>query len=278
MAIRNNGSRTGGVAVDFELSSAPRWQEALRRRAVIAHAVQMKQAAWDFLRIALCTVACAAPFTTNASESSERISETLAAVERIAHFPAGRSLTRPYVRECYVAVHALLNFQAGADDAEPLRILARTLEPVCEQGLSSKLEAFGLLHLLDEAGFAVDSKRHTKKDKQPSAEAPLLDADRQNALRSAVGRCWNLGTTSAESLQVTVTVFVRMNPDGTPDAGSMRLVAYEGGSEAAAKRVYDAARRAIIRCGQQGYALDPARYDQWRELEIRFNTEWMRMH
>ena len=47
-------------------------------------------------------------------------------------------------------------------------------------------------------------------------------------------------------------------------------------SEAAAERVYETARRAILRCGAEGYPLPVEKYEQWREIEMTFNPERMR--
>ena len=69
-----------------------------------------------------------------------------------------------------------------------------------------------------------------------------------------------------------------MQPDGRPDAGSIRLTDAEGGSDAAVERAFDAARRAIIRCGQDGYDLPRGKYDQWRDVELIFDPEGMRVH
>lgn len=78
-----------------------------------------------------------------------------------------------------------------------------------------------------------------------------------------------------EALAVTVTVGISMNRDGKPD--EPRLLGHTGGSEAAARKAFDVARRAILRCGGNGYDLPADRYEHWREIEITFNPEKMRL-
>jgi len=68
-----------------------------------------------------------------------------------------------------------------------------------------------------------------------------------------------------------------MFEDGRPDTGSIRMVDFTGGSAAAAERAYAAARRAIIRCGIDGYDLPAGKYDRWRDIEMTFNPEKMRI-
>lgn len=106
---------------------------------------------------------------------------------------------------------------------------------------------------------------------------PPLTGGERDALRVAVQRCWNVGSLSSEALRTTVEVAVSMTREGRPDIGSIRLVGSSGGSDAAAKQAYEAARRAIIRCGTDGFDLPVEKYDQWREIEMTFNPESMRI-
>ncbi|MEQ9675666.1 MAG: energy transducer TonB, partial [Roseovarius indicus] len=39
----------------------------------------------------------------------------------------------------------------------------------------------------------------------------------------------------------------------------------------------EAARRAIISCVADGYKVPPEKYDQWRDIEMTFNPEKMRI-
>jgi len=90
-------------------------------------------------------------------------------------------------------------------------------------------------------------------------------------------RCWNVGALSSDALQVTVTVAVTVAQSGVPDAGSVRMIGFQGGTEAGALQAYEAARRAILRCGAKGFQLPQEKYDQWREIEMEFNPSKMRI-
>jgi hypothetical protein len=74
-----------------------------------------------------------------------------------------------------------------------------------------------------------------------------------------------------------VTVAVSVAQDGIPDVASIRMIGFEGGTEASARQAYEAARRAIIRCGAKGFQLPPEKYEQWRNIEMEFNPERMRI-
>ena len=43
------------------------------------------------------------------------------------------------------------------------------------------------------------------------------------------------------------------------------------------EQAYEAARRAILRCGAKGYDLPADKYAQWQDIEITFNPERMRI-
>jgi hypothetical protein len=104
-----------------------------------------------------------------------------------------------------------------------------------------------------------------------------MTSGEKDSLRVAVQACWNVGSLSSEALQVTVTVAVELGQDGKPDATSLRMTEYEGGSDGAARQAFEAARRAVIRCGANGFNLPPEKYEEWRSLELVFNPERMRI-
>ncbi|MFN3845528.1 MAG: cell envelope biogenesis protein TolA [Paracoccaceae bacterium] len=108
-------------------------------------------------------------------------------------------------------------------------------------------------------------------------QGPPMTSGERDALRVAVQQCWNVGSLSSDALNTTVVVFVSVAQSGVPDAGSIRMVDYSGGTDAGARGAFEAARRAIIRCGARGFPLPADKYDQWREMELVFNPEGMRM-
>lgn len=106
---------------------------------------------------------------------------------------------------------------------------------------------------------------------------PPLTRGERDGLRLSVQACWNTGALSTDALNTTVVVGVTMQRDGRPDAGSIRLIQSDGGSEAATRQAFEAARRAIIRCGTRGYDLPEDKFEQWRDVEMTFNPERMRI-
>ncbi|GGH31916.1 Cell division and transport-associated protein TolA [Cribrihabitans marinus] len=111
----------------------------------------------------------------------------------------------------------------------------------------------------------------------PAPTGPPLTGGEKEGLRVAVSRCWNVGSLSTDALGTTVVVGVDMNQDGTPVVSSIRMLDSQNGSDSAARQAFEAARRAIIRCGASGYDLPVEKYGQWQTIEMTFNPERMRI-
>jgi hypothetical protein len=110
----------------------------------------------------------------------------------------------------------------------------------------------------------------------PEPSGPPLTLGEKDALRVEVAQCWNVGALSTEALNTIVVVAVSLGQDGKPDANSIRMLSSTGGSVQSARKIYDTARRAIIRCGSKGFNLPAEKYDHWRDIEMTFNPERMR--
>jgi hypothetical protein len=104
---------------------------------------------------------------------------------------------------------------------------------------------------------------------------PPLTRGERDALRVSVQNCWVVDVGS-QAANVTVTVGMKMTREGKVD-GAISLLASEGGDEQATKVAFEAARRAVLRCQKGGYKLPIEKYDYWREIEITFNPEKMRL-
>ena len=117
----------------------------------------------------------------------------------------------------------------------------------------------------------------SNRNELPSQTGQQLSSQERDAFRLAVGNCWIVGALSTEALQTTVVVSVLLRQDSTPIVESIRKKSHSGGTENAAQQAFEAARRAIIRCGTKGYNLPIEKYEFWREVEIEFNPEQMRI-
>lgn len=105
--------------------------------------------------------------------------------------------------------------------------------------------------------------------------APPMTEGELAAFRASVVRCWNVAAAADDFVQPIVVVRLQLRPDGQPLADSIRLVSSVGGTGLSVVQAYETARRAIIRCGAEGFDLPREKYSQWRDIEITFNPESM---
>lgn len=101
-----------------------------------------------------------------------------------------------------------------------------------------------------------------------------ISASEKDGLRLAVQRCWNLPAGLREAQELKVTLAAELTATGDVIDGSIRLVAPNPAPDARYQSAYDAGRRALIRCAPYD-SLPPAKFDQWRSIEVVFNPEGM---
>jgi hypothetical protein len=102
-----------------------------------------------------------------------------------------------------------------------------------------------------------------------SSVAPLTQQEVRTFDR-AIKKCWvvDVGSSAAG---VTVVLGMQMTPEGKVKPGSLRLISSKGGTQAATKTAFQAARRAILRCQKGGYNLPEEKFEYWKEIEMTFN-------
>ncbi|MFC3059517.1 hypothetical protein [Paenirhodobacter populi] len=106
---------------------------------------------------------------------------------------------------------------------------------------------------------------------------PPLTAGEKEAILVDLRRQWNVGSLSTEAMKVSITVQFDMQMNGSPVNSSIRMTAHSGGSGAAAMQAFEAARRAVIRAGADGFPLPAEKYGWWQQLEVVFAPDMMRI-
>ena len=161
-----------------------------------------------------------------------------------------------------------------AEPETPPETPAEPVEQPVEQATETPESADPLADAIADAVSEANSQPEAPAE-QPTRSGPPLTGGEKDALRVAVGNCWNVGSLSTEALGTTVIVGVEMEQSGKPIGSSIRLVSFSGGSQSGAQQAFEAARRAIIRCGARGFPLPVEKFAEWREIEMTFNPEGM---
>ena len=111
----------------------------------------------------------------------------------------------------------------------------------------------------------------------PSLGGSGLPSGVREGLRNAIADCWNVGALSTAALRTVVTIGFSLEQDGTPIRDTIRLVASDGESDVAVDKAFEAGQRAIL-CGLgKGHDLPLESYDRWRDVELTFDPEEMRL-
>ena len=179
--------------------------------------------------------------------------------------------------------YGLVEESIAEDRVEALRIADAAAQKAGEAEQEARKLRVRLAELrakLRESNEIIENLRPSGEIREdatasPGNAFPSLTSSEKDALRVAIQQCWDVGALSSAALRVTVTVSVTMLADGRPNTASIRQVSATGGSGDAVRQAYEAARRAIIRCGARGYDLPAEKFDQWREIEMVFNPERM---
>jgi len=102
-------------------------------------------------------------------------------------------------------------------------------------------------------------------------ETAPLDPESLSAFRHRVAMCWNTGGLSQDAQGIRTVVAFEMTPEARPVPDSIRLVESSDGSAEARGQAFEAARRAIVRCGVDGYGLPRESYAQWQHVQMVFD-------
>jgi len=178
----------------------------------------------------------------------------------------------------------------GPGSSDPDAVHVTTFSAIAGATLNLKLQgAFDNPEVDAAAGPNADNSEAT--DTAPAAAAdtdPAQNADTaadipfaeagKAALASKIQSCWNVGSLSTQALQFSIRVSVNLAENGMPDVSSITMVSHNGTNEAAARQAYEAARRAVIRCGSAGFELPPDEYEQWKTITLEFDPKQMRIH
>ena len=171
-------------------------------------------------------------------------------------------MIRPAVAIVSVAL-SLGGLASFAQEARPI------LRPQEAQGATTPDSASAINAQIDLLDSAIEAALDI-----PSLPPPLA-AGVISEVASAIMACWNVGSLSRSARSTIVIVAMEMNPDGRPVSDSIRLVKSSSEDAAATAQAYEAARRAILRCGSGGLKLPPEQYEQWKTIELTFNPQSM---
>ena len=108
-----------------------------------------------------------------------------------------------------------------------------------------------------------------------AAVAQGLSAEERRDFVNQIAPCWNISGLSKVAQATPVTVLFGLDRQGRPLAETCQLVGAGKDTRQTTKDAYAAARRAVLRCGREGFKLPLEKYEDWKDIEMTFNPERM---
>jgi hypothetical protein len=157
----------------------------------------------------------------------------------------------------------------GPPEAQPLQMSS------LDAGLGALfvLQQEGAFESEDDAGAEpAPSPPPLLSNAAPDAEEVAAPASsEEKGLTLALQRCWNVPAGLRDAQDLHVRVGAELGADGSVINSSIHFVDPTEAPDGRTSQLYEAARRALIRCAP--YSLPRDKYAEWRELEITVNPE-----
>lgn len=104
--------------------------------------------------------------------------------------------------------------------------------------------------------------------KETTASSVPLTSQEIKRFKREVQACWLV-----KDGWPRITVGFSLDRNGRPVASSFRAVRHESAPKEAVAVAFAAAKRAVLRCGRDGFTLPVEKYAQWRDIELVFDPE-----
>lgn len=117
-------------------------------------------------------------------------------------------------------------------------------------------------------GGAAASNQNASRGGETTTGGNTLTQSEMDALRGQIQACWNPPQV-ADAGSLRVSVQFQLDRGGKV-TGNPRVTASSGNRQAD-----ESARRAVLRCGAQGYRLPAEKYDSWKDVVVNFDPSEM---
>jgi hypothetical protein len=111
------------------------------------------------------------------------------------------------------------------------------------------------------------------KDAQTHAPNGPMSATEIAEIRAQIYRCWNIPAGGKDAAALSVPIHVRLRPDGTVISAEHVGDMQRYNTDSYYRSTADLARRAVLTCSP--LKAPPSKYEQWKELILRFNPKEM---
>ncbi|MDZ7823226.1 MAG: TonB C-terminal domain-containing protein [Ahrensia sp.] len=123
-----------------------------------------------------------------------------------------------------------------------------------------------------EAGSGGGSKATNKKASaggKKTTGGNTLTTSEMDSLRGQIQACWSVPASAQGEVGLKVSVQFQLNQNAKLE-GSPKVTTSSGN-----RQLDESARRAVARCGAQGFQLPTDKYDSWRDVVVNFDPSEM---
>jgi len=125
-----------------------------------------------------------------------------------------------------------------------------------------------LSELIDDFFEHQEFDRELEKLIAGEGAPPLLPSETEN-FRKSVAECWGVKN-FYNPKKGSVTLAFAMNRQGKIDPDSLKLISNTFEDSRSAQNAFQRARRALMKCGVNGYDLPASKYQHWKRMELTF--------
>lgn len=118
-------------------------------------------------------------------------------------------------------------------------------------------------------GGAAANNRPASAGGERTTTGTTLTTSEMDALRGQIQACWSVPASAQGQGNLKVSVRFNLEPDGRL-AGNPAITTSSGN-----RQLDESARRAVLRCGQNGYQLPADKYDAWQTVIVNFDPSDM---
>jgi hypothetical protein len=155
-----------------------------------------------------------------------------------------------------------------------LRPMSRPARPAAPAEPAAEVETASA-DVSDDVAALLEGMAETETGAQAANPGPPMTGAERDAFRLSVQGCWVVDP-GAQAAGVTVTVVFELDRSGMVVSGP-DLLTSSGGTPGAVEAAFQSARRAITRCGREGFQLPEDKFEQWRVVEMTFDPSGMRL-
>ena len=146
------------------------------------------------------------------------------------------------------------------------------VKPKPKDDLDKLLKSADKMEASDNGEKSVPENVHGSASNNPSEPLSMTEID---MIRAQLYKCWNIQAGAKDAANMIIPIRVRLQPDGTVISSEFVGDRLRYGTDPVYRAAADSARRAPLSRLCNPLKVPPTKYDEWKEMTLRFNPKDM---